>query len=203
MSKENILANVRAAQPEPIDLPPALEGATVYGNPVAKFMETAITIGSQVFEVPDLVAVCNRLQEGYLAELKQRWQIEKPLRIVSTLKAFEGLAEVDFTAETDPHSFENVDVAIMQANLGVAENSALWVPEQSIRVLPFICQHLILVIKKASLVSNMHQAYDLLSLGSNDPYGAFIAGPSKTADIEQSLVLGAHGPRSLGIYLLE
>jgi L-lactate dehydrogenase complex protein LldG len=47
----------------------------------------------------------------------------------------------------------------------------------------------------------MHQAYEIL--GSNLPdFGLFIAGPSKTADIEQSLVLGAHGPVSLIVFLL-
>ena len=34
-------------------------------------------------------------------------------------------------------------------------------------------------------------------------FGAFISGPSKTADIEQSLVIGAHGARSLTVFLLE
>ncbi|MHB1178032.1 MAG: LUD domain-containing protein [Daejeonella sp.] len=29
-----------------------------------------------------------------------------------------------------------------------------------------------------------------------------MAGPSKTADIEQSLVIGAHGARSMTIFLL-
>ncbi len=34
-------------------------------------------------------------------------------------------------------------------------------------------------------------------------FSAFIAGPSKTADIEQSLVIGAHGPRSLTVCLVD
>jgi L-lactate dehydrogenase complex protein LldG len=34
-------------------------------------------------------------------------------------------------------------------------------------------------------------------------FGAFIAGPSKTADIEQSLVLGAHGPKTMTVFLLD
>ena len=34
-------------------------------------------------------------------------------------------------------------------------------------------------------------------------YGVFISGPSKTADIEQSLVIGAHGAGSLTIFILD
>lgn len=52
----------------------------------------------------------------------------------------------------------------------------------------------------------MHAAYDrIAALEAAAAYGfsTFIAGPSKTADIEQSLVLGAHGPISLTVFLLD
>jgi L-lactate dehydrogenase complex protein LldG len=47
----------------------------------------------------------------------------------------------------------------------------------------------------------MHQAYEKIS-NNEYGFGVFIAGPSKTADIEQSLVLGAHGSRSLIVFLM-
>jgi L-lactate dehydrogenase complex protein LldG len=47
----------------------------------------------------------------------------------------------------------------------------------------------------------MHEAYLHPTLNHYD-YGSFIAGPSKTADIEQSLVLGAHGPKSMTVFVL-
>jgi L-lactate dehydrogenase complex protein LldG len=66
---------------------------------------------------------------------------------------------------------------------------------------PFICQHLVICIRATDLVPNMHEAYDRIR--EMEGYGLFLAGPSKTADIEQSLVIGAHGARSLVVYVVE
>jgi L-lactate dehydrogenase complex protein LldG len=109
----------------------------------------------------------------------------------------------------DPHTLEDVDLAILPAHFGVAENGACWITETQMlhRALPFITQHLALVIHRRAIVADMHQAYDRIAVleSAAAPYGfaTFIAGPSKTADIEQSLVLGAHGPMSLTVFLLD
>jgi L-lactate dehydrogenase complex protein LldG len=57
------------------------------------------------------------------------------------------------------------------------------------------------VLPKNEIVSTMHQAYIKTSSQSYS-FGLFIAGPSKTADIEQSLVIGAHGAKSLRVVLV-
>jgi L-lactate dehydrogenase complex protein LldG len=123
-----------------------------------------------------------------------------------------GDANVDLASIEDPHALAGVDVAILPGEFGVAENGAIWVTDRVARwrAVYYICQHLVLVLPACEIVDNMHAAYERLrtagavgsSAFSEPMFGAFISGPSKTADIEQSLVIGAHGPRSLTVFLV-
>ena len=97
----------------------------------------------------------------------------------------------------DAHDLKNIDLAVVKGNFAVAENGAIWMKNENNRhrALYFIAQNIIIVIEENELLNNMHEAYERVDF-ENAGYGVFISGPSKTADIEQSLVIGAHGPKS-------
>ena len=97
----------------------------------------------------------------------------------------------------DVHELENIDLAVVKGNFAVAENGAIWMKNKDNRhrALYFIAQNIIIVIDEKDILNNMHEAYEKINFEEKG-YGVFISGPSKTADIEQSLVIGAHGPKS-------
>ncbi len=117
---------------------------------------------------------------------------------------FDGVTNLDIGGVDDPHDLEAVDLAVMPGELAVAENAAVWVTATSPldRTLFFLTQHLALILPRSEVVSNLHQAYERIDVTAA-AFGTWISGPSKTADIEQSLVLGAHGPRSLTVVLID
>jgi L-lactate dehydrogenase complex protein LldG len=97
----------------------------------------------------------------------------------------------------DPHDLKDIDLAIVKGEFAVAENGAVWIKNKQNRhrVLYFIAQNIVIVVQKNQIVNNMHEAYENINF-TNAGYGVFVSGPSKTADIEQALVIGAHGPKS-------
>jgi hypothetical protein len=114
-----------------------------------------------------------------------------------------GRPTVDLDAVADPHHLADVDVAILPGQFGVAENAAVWVTSEGVRhpAVYFLVQHLVLVVPTGEILDNMHQAYQRLRFPGAG-FGVFISDPSKTADSEHSLVIGAHGPRSLTVFCL-
>lgn len=189
-SREKILSAVKNAQPTAAELPDISFKNSVL-DPLEQFIVVLQSIGGAA-QMIRLRAMADVVRATF----------PEARRTVSPETDFSNFAEI-IAPDIDPHSLESVDVAVIKAHFAVAENGAVWVTEEQMgaRVLPFICQHLVLVVKTENIVANMHEAYE--RIGSRGyGFGVFIAGPSKTADIEQSLVIGAHGARSLTVFLV-
>lgn len=190
-SREQILDALRNAR-RPNDRLPEMVSYPIDAPPLEKLRTVLESIGGSVIEVLDVNELKTHLISRFVP--RGRW--------ITAIKAFRSEFE-EKPEGADPHSFENVQLAIVEGHFAVAENGAVWVTSDQMgdRALPFICEHLALVVRRGDIVETMQQAYTHLGLSSY-PFGAFIAGPSKTADIEQSLVLGAHGPKSLTLFLI-
>lgn len=116
---------------------------------------------------------------------------------ISTNVDFCSLGNFDSNMQEDVHNLKDIDLAIVKGNFAIAENGAIWMKNEDNRhrALYFIAQNIVIVIDEKDILNNMHEAYEKIEF-ENAGYGVFISGPSKTADIEQSLVIGAHGPKS-------
>jgi L-lactate dehydrogenase complex protein LldG len=194
-SRDQILATVRAHHPAARELPSLDQAWIKYPDRLAQFASVLEMIGGRCLHVANAAEANAKLQE--IATYRDAKQ---------TVSLVEGIgsSNVDFATIADPHQLEPIDFAVMAGQFGVAENAAIWVTDRNVhlRAIYFIVQHLALVIPTKSIVDNMHQAYERLQFDRSE-FGAFIAGPSKTADIEQSLVIGAHGPRSLTVFCVD
>lgn len=193
-SKAEILAAIRKQPVPPTELPPLDQSWIQYPDRQQQFTEVLTSIGARVVPVRDMA----ELQR----DLDQHDLYTSATQVCSLVPSI-AKANVDLNALDDPHQLETIDFAILPAEFAVAENGAVWVTDAAVkhRVLYFICQHLAFVVPRDQILNNMHEAYERISFGERR-FGAFISGPSKTADIEQSLVIGAHGPRSTVVYLL-
>jgi L-lactate dehydrogenase complex protein LldG len=190
-----ILAAIRSHALPPAPQPDFAGPWIEYADRLTQFTKVLEGIGARVHHVANVAAI-----DAILADIPE---LASAKQVVS-LAPGAGRTNVDLAAIDDPHQLADIDLAILPGAFGVAENGSIWVTSRGVRhrALYIITQHLALVIAAGDLVSNMCEAYARAPVGQDD-WGAFLAGPSKTADIEQSLVIGAHGPRSLDVFLLD
>ncbi|NLF72662.1 MAG: LUD domain-containing protein [Candidatus Anammoximicrobium sp.] len=193
-SKAEILKHLRSTQLEPVELPELDEPWTTYQDRAEQFAEVLQAVGGRAVRAGNLDEVNRELDQ-----LPAYAQATKVCSLVDGIRK----ANVQMADVADPHELEDVDFLVAPGQFGVAENAAVWVTDQGLRhrVLYFLAQHLALVLPVAELVDNMDQAYQRLSF-AEPGFGLFLSGPSKTADIEQALVIGAHGARSLTVFLV-
>jgi L-lactate dehydrogenase complex protein LldG len=98
-------------------------------------------------------------------------------------------------------------VSVQQAFAAIAETGTLMLPSAPERptTLNLLPDTAIVVLRAERLVGAYEDAWDLLrsEMGGMPRNVMLVTGPSRSADIEQALELGAHGPRRLHVVLVE
>jgi len=212
-ARESILARIRARQGKPAAQTAAERGAVrshiqshpgsprprMEWDPVARFRERALGLASTVDEVAalDLVpaAVARYLKANSLPFSAVCWA---------------ELAGLDWAAA-------GIDIVVREARdadlvgitgsfCAIAETGTLMTMSgrdtpSAVSLLP---ETHIAVVRKSRIVRGMEEAWQLMrvELGAPPRAVTFISGPSRTADIEQTVTLGAHGPYRVHIVLV-
>lgn len=160
---------------------PEWESSTFDGDLEAHFTTAIQANKGQVMELADFEIWMTKQVFQTILCLSKYFQEEKSIALPS-----------------DAHDLAHLNLTILDGQFGTAENGAIWLEDDNLqlRAIPFITEHLVVFLSRKNLVSDMHAAYAKIQ-ESKAGFGLFLAGPSKTADIEQSLVIGAHGSKSL------
>jgi len=194
-SRTSILSRLRSAAPPPVPLPDLPSAGQTFEDPVGQFAQMLAAVGGR----------CERVASpGLLAAAVAALPVVAGARRVASLVPEAHPGNVPLQSIDDPHALADVDVAILRGEFAVAENGAVWVPATvlgRLQALPFITQHLVLVVDPMVVLHTLHEAYRRLRF-EGPGFGLFISGPSKTADIELALVIGAHGARSATVFLV-
>ncbi|MBQ3629791.1 MAG: LUD domain-containing protein [Prevotella sp.] len=195
-TREDILATLRRNTRETYDMPDldALRPIT-YADTLAEFKTKVTTVaGAKLIEMKAGDTLDDVVRQAYPdAGIK-----------ASNLPGVTADMNPDTVSEVQ--ELEKVDVGIVEGRIGVAENACIWIPQQmKERALLFASQRLVVVLSRDAIVNNMHEAYNLIDKSPDYfrqyKFGAFVSGPSKTADIESALVYGAQAARALTVVL--
>ena len=191
MKKEELFDKLRRNTREQFDMPDLTINAIKYPDTVKQFIEMSKTVGGKV--------KCIKKDDDVNKVIRELYPDAKVF--ASNVPGIEADLNPDTVAEAK--DLNGTDVGILQGELGVAENGCVWVPQtMKEKAVCFISEELVIMLDKKNIVDNMHEGYKRIRVPELG-YGCWISGPSKTADIEQALVMGAQAARGVTVLLIE
>lgn len=205
-SKENILKRIRKALSHSTPLPfPKSEGSESVFKPLQD--EPAVEFAEQFSKLQGRFIFCINRQElaFQLASLVRKMDWQKVYCLEDDLLGMAGSQLADRIVKTD---LANCDISITGCECLVARTGSIVMSaaQASGRNTSVYAPIHICIAYAHQLVPDVKDALQLLK----DKYGdelpsliTFATGPSRTADIEKTLVVGVHGPKEVYVFFVE
>jgi len=107
----------------------------------------------------------------------------------------------------DVARLEGCDAGLTECDALVAQTGSVLLTSRSAggRALSVLPPHHVVLARRQQLVGDLYEAYEVVKRRYTPGFPSMIAlvtGPSRTGDIERTLVLGAHGPKRLTVLCL-
>ena len=207
-SRDVVLARIRQGLTKPAALPPRPDfAAPVHpllhsSDAVVAFAESFQRVGGEFYYCESLPHLAVQI-----AGFQQRQQVGAPYVWEPRMQALLRAAGVAFRAD-EADFIEQADLGLTSCEALVARTGSVVVSAATAsgrRLSIYPDQHLVLA-RPSQVVTEIGEALQVVQakFGAQMPsMVSLTTGPSRTADIEKTLVLGAHGPRRLALFLLE
>jgi L-lactate dehydrogenase complex protein LldG len=191
-TKEDILKRIRKnVGNKSFDMPDITIRGIQYDDVLSQFIAASMSSGAKVVQLREGENVNDVIRQCY-PEAKT---------FASNVDGI-TIATVNPDHVAEAQELDGTDVTVVKGELGVAENACVWIPQATKeKAAYFICEYLVILLDKTRIVNNMHEAYKQIEFNDYG-FGSFISGPSKTADIEQALVMGAQSARGVTVVLV-
>lgn len=190
--KNELLEKLRHNTHQQYDMPADDIKGITYDDTIAQFVEMSRQVGSNVITAQKGDSLDDIVRRAY-----------PDAKVIASNLPQLTTATLNPDTVPDAQSLNGTDVGVVAGEIGVAENGCVWIElSMKEKAVCFISEYLVIVLPKSGIVDNMHQAYQRITMPDTG-LGTFISGPSKTADIEQALVMGAQAARGVTVVITE
>ena len=169
------------------------------------FEKMAITFNASVARVADYAQV-----SGEVVSYLRGHNLPASVRIGDDSRLKQAGWDKEKTLDLKHGFSDGNDLAgVSHALSGIAETGTLALESgpDNPTTINFLPEHHIVVIKADDIRGDMEAVWEMLRAkhgkGQMPRAFNFITGPSRSGDIEQTILLGAHGPRALHIIIVE
>jgi L-lactate dehydrogenase complex protein LldG len=173
---------------------------------IALFAQNSLQLKTEFHRVGSLDEAGEKLQA--LAQ-ENRWQriATHPHPLAFPVAQKVQLPRLVVESGYSVHDMESCDAAVTGCDCLVAQTGSLLVSEASAggRALSVLPPHHVVIAEAAQMVPDLATALQKARARYAPQWPSFlsfITGPSRTGDIERILVLGAHGPKRLTVFLV-
>ena len=175
--------------------PPLHEQPQVNADLVQQFTQKLQKVGASFSEVEN-----ESLIPCVLIALLKKWELPLQVVIDAHLQALPWTSEVQCAVRAAQDSDK---VSVTEAFAAVAETGTVaLLSSQSPTTLNFLPETHVVVVHRAQITAHLESVWEKLRQQNMPRTVNLITGPSRTADVEQTIQLGAHGPRQLHVILV-
>jgi L-lactate dehydrogenase complex protein LldG len=207
-SREQILGNIRkslgrgALSGEQISVlearlatPPLHEQPQVNTDLVQQFTQKLQKVGASFSEVEN-----ESLIPFALIALLKEWSLPLQVVIDAHLQTLPWNSDIQYAVRA---AQDEDKVSVTEAFAAVAETGTVaLLSSHSPTTLNFLPETHVVIVRRAQITANLESVWEKLRQQAIPRTVNLITGPSRTADVEQTIQLGAHGPRQLHVVLV-